>query len=186
MFEIIFYNSFTVSSNCFQFLILTAKKTTPTFCLTQDRRWGKTIWSQSSIKFQLIRFSGSSISAVSNTLATSHMWLLVFVFVAIPITLKLKITVLFVSNLWKDAYDIKILANFWIHTLVFGVLILLFNESLVYNWKCGYLSIPVATNVASYEILLDTAGLFPLLVKHRCHILLPHCVAVGQNKPITS
>ncbi len=32
------------------------------------------------------------------------------------------------------------------------------------KWPCGYLGVPVATNVASKEILLDTAALRVLLL----------------------
>jgi len=42
---------------------------------------------------------------------------------------------------------------------VFSIIILFKAKVGNKNGKCGYLSIPLATNVASKEILLNTAGL---------------------------
>ncbi len=42
---------------------------------------------------------------------------------------------------------------------MFIILILFLNKVRHLKWRCGYLGIPLATNVARKEILLDTAGL---------------------------
>jgi len=43
---------------------------------------------------------------------------------------------------------------------VLGILILSNQKQGVYIWACGCLSVPIATNVAIEEILLDTADLY--------------------------
>jgi hypothetical protein len=59
-------------------------------------------------------------------------------------------------NLKKDTSLLQFLPNVSIHTLVFNILIL-FCKSWASTWRFGYLGIPLASNVASWEILLDTA-----------------------------
>jgi len=39
---------------------------------------------------------------------------------------------------------------------VLGILIIFNQKQGVYKWACGYLGVPLAPNVASTEILLDT------------------------------
>jgi hypothetical protein len=42
---------------------------------------------------------------------------------------------------------------------VLDILILFNQEQDIWKWACGYLGVPVATNVAREKILLDTAAL---------------------------
>jgi len=46
-----------------------------------------------------------------------------------------------------------------IHTLVLHSLIPFLLKVRHQKWRCGYLDIPLATNVASESILLDTAAI---------------------------
>ncbi len=62
-------------------------------------------------------------------------------------------------KLKEDTSFIKFLPNISIHTHVFSIILLLKQKLGIKECKCGYLGILLATNVASEEIILETAGL---------------------------